>query len=46
MEHVNRASEVGILECQKQFKNLQWNCTSFKKTNTDTVFGKMARLGN
>jgi hypothetical protein len=45
MEHVNRASVAGISECQRQFKHLQWNCTSFKQRDRDTVFGKMAKLG-
>jgi len=45
MEHINRASDIGISECQRQFHNLQWNCTSFKRRNTDTVFGKMSKLG-
>jgi hypothetical protein len=37
------AAKLTIKECQYQFKNERWNCTSFNRVN---IFGKIAFTSN
>ena len=41
MVHVGRGARNGIGECQFQFRNHRWNCTTVKDT---TVFGPVLSI--
>ena len=41
MVHVGRGARNGIGECQFQFRNNRWNCTTVKDT---TVFGPVLSI--
>ncbi|XP_017042079.1 protein Wnt-5 [Drosophila ficusphila] len=41
MPAISRGARAAIQECQFQFKNRRWNCST---TNDDTVFGPMTSL--
>lgn len=38
---ISDGAKRGIAECQRQFSNRRWNCTTFNTTN---VFGKVLQL--
>jgi hypothetical protein len=41
--HIGRGAREGIAECQFQFKNRRWNCTTF---DDDSVFGPILKSGS
>lgn len=42
MPHVGRGALMGIEECQYQFRDMKWNCST---TQDDTVFGAVLNYG-
>lgn len=40
--HIGRGARQGITECQHQFRNRRWNCTTF---DDDSVFGPILKSG-
>lgn len=40
--HIGRGAREGITECQFQFMNRRWNCTTF---DDDSVFGPILKSG-
>lgn len=40
--HIGRGAREGIAECQHQFRNRRWNCTTF---DDDSVFGPILKSG-
>ena len=40
--HIGRGAREGIAECQHQFRNRRWNCTTF---DDESVFGPILRSG-
>lgn len=43
MPSVGRGARLGITECQTQFKNRRWNCTTIEDDRT--VFGPVIQIG-
>ena len=42
MTAVSRGAQLGIRECQWQFRNRRWNCTT---VDDDSVFGPIVDIG-
>lgn len=42
MPSVGRGAQLGIRECQYQFRNRRWNCST---VNDESVFGPVMELG-
>ena len=42
MPHVSRGAELGIGECQWQFRARRWNCSTFD--NDSSVFGPVIEI--
>jgi hypothetical protein len=40
--HIGRGARLGISECQHQFKNRRWNCST---VDDSTVFGHILNIG-
>lgn len=43
MPHVGRGALMGIEECQYQFRDMKWNCST---THDDSVLGPVLNQGN
>ena len=51
LQYVSEGAKEGIDECQRQFKDRRWNCTTLDNKrklsarNTDALFGKVIDIG-
>lgn len=44
MVNIGQGARLGVLECQEQFQNHRWNCTTLDRDSS--VFGKIMLKGN